>query len=176
MDRPHWNNGWLVWGLILLGVSARLLPHPPNVTPLTAVALFAGASLPRRWSMILPLAAVVLSDVFLGLHELIAFTWGSVALISALGWWVRRRLTVGRLTAAAWFGSSLFFVVTNFGVWLIGGHGTMYQKTFEGLWHCYTAALPFYRNAMLGDVVYTWALFALCGAVDWFVSRVGAAH
>ena len=70
----------LVMGLILMGTVARLVPHLPNVTPLTAIALFGGAYLPRRWAIALPLATVAASDLVLGLHGLIAFTWGGFAL------------------------------------------------------------------------------------------------
>jgi len=99
--------------LILLGILGRLVPHPWNVTPITAMALFAGAYLPRRWGLLIPLAAVAISDLFLGWHATIPFTWGAFALIGALGWWVRRSPSVGRIAAGTLTGSFLFFVITN---------------------------------------------------------------
>ena len=157
-----------VAGLIALGVLARLLPHPHNVTPLTAMALFGGAYLSRRWGILLPLAIVVLSDLVLGFHDVMAFTWGAFALIGLAGWWLRRQPRAGRVVFASVAGSTMFFLVTNFGVWLLGDQGTMYPKTLEGLWTCYIAALPFFRNALLGDVVYTSSFF---GLYAWMTSR-----
>lgn len=148
-------------GLIALGMLARFLPHPPNVTPLTAIALFGATYLSRRWGVWLPLATVVLSDLALGLHDVIAFTWGAFALTGVLGWWLRRRPSAGRMVSASLLGSTMFFLVTNFGVWWLGEGGTMYPKSLQGLWTCYVAGLPFYRNAVAGDLVYTLGFFGL---------------
>lgn len=151
----------LAMGLILLGVVARLIPHPPNVTPLTAIALFGGTSLPKRWAILLPLVIVAISDLLIGLHDVVAFTWSSLALTGLLGWWIRKRAHAARIAFCAIAGSTIFFLVTNFGVWLVGDGGLMYPKTFQGLWLCYIAALPFYRNALIGDLVFTAAIFGL---------------
>ncbi len=157
----------LVGGLILLGVIARLVPHPWNASPVAAIALFGGAWLSKRWSLILPLAIMALSDLFLGLHATIPFTWGAFALTGLLGWWIRRAPTPTRILAGALTGSALFFLLTNFGVWLVGG---LYPRTLEGLWTCYIAAIPFVRATVLGDVVWTTALFgayALITTARW---------
>jgi len=130
--------------IILIGVAGRLLPHPPNFTPITALALFSGAVLKRKW---LPLVIMAVSDLFLGLHSLIPYTWGSILLITLLG----SRLNWKAMPLA----SFLFFVVTNFGVWLQG----WYAMTLKGLVECYVMALPFYRNSILGDAFYTFAIF-----------------
>lgn len=151
----------LVIGLLLLGVIARWVPHPENVTPLTALALFGGAFLSRRWAIGLPLLAVILSDLAIGLHEVIAFTWGAFALTGLIGWWVRKQPSVRRIISASVFGSLLFFILTNFGVWLLGHQGAMYPKTLDGLTSCYVAALPFFRNSLVGDLAWTSALFGL---------------
>lgn len=148
-------------GLIALGVAARFAPHPPNVSPLAAMALFGGTYLSRGWAIGVPLASVVLSDLVMGLHEVIAFTWGSVALTGLVGWWVRQHPSARRLVLASCLASTLFFVATNFGVWWLGENGTMYPKTLEGLVSCYTAALPFFRNTLLGDLAWTAGLFGL---------------
>ena len=160
-------------GLILLAMAGRFAPHPPNVTPLTAVALLGGAYLPKRWAIAVPLAAIVLSDLVIGLHDVVAFTWTSIALISLLGWWIRRRPEMSRIALASVLGSTFFFLLTNFGVWLLGDQGTMYPRTLEGLGTCYVAALPFFRNALLGDLVITSTLFGLCAwAMQSRASRV----
>lgn len=158
-ERPI--SQWMVIGLISLGVVARWVPHPPNVTPLTALALFGGAYLSRRWAIGLPLLAVVLSDLVIGLHETVAFTWGAFALAGLLGWWLRRQPSPKRIVLASCAGSMLFFLVTNFGVWLVGEQGTMYPHTIDGLVGCYVAGLPFLRNTFVGDLMWTAGLFGL---------------
>lgn len=167
----HEKPSWMVVGLLFLGVFSRLIPHPWNVTPVCAIALFGGTYLGRAWSLWLPLAAVAASDLLLGLHATIPFTWGAFLLAGLLGWWVRRRATAGRVIVASLAGSCLFFVITNFGVWWVGG---LYPKTAAGLAECFTAAIPFFRGTVIGDLSYTAILFSLGHLV--FSARAAAAH
>jgi len=179
MSAPHEDRGTqqvLVGGLVILGVVARLVPHPANVTPLTAIALFGGTYLSRRWAILLPLASVVISDLFLGLHGLMAWTWGSFVLAGLLGWWVRQQPRANRVATAALVSSTLFYLITNFGVWLVGDGGMRYPHTLQGLVSCYGAALPFYRNAVFGDLTYTFALFQLYAWAVKALPRPHAAH
>lgn len=150
------DHPWIVIGLILMGIVARLVPHPPNATPLMAIALFGGTYLSKRWAILLPLIIVVLSDALIGWHNTMLFSWGAFALTGMLAWWVRRRPDARRILAAALSGSMAFFVITNFGVWVAGG---LYPSTVEGLRQCYLAAIPFFRNTLLGDLLYTMAFF-----------------
>ncbi len=162
MPSSERSSTTLALGILLLGTLARLVPHPPNVTPVTALGLFAGAVLwSTRWTAALPLAMVVLSDLVIGVHEVVPFTWGSFLLIGWLGSWLRRDTTAGRIVLASVAGSVLFFLVTNFGVWLVGEHGTMYPKTWAGFVSCFTAALPFFRNTLIGDLCFTMVLFGI---------------
>ena len=147
---------WIVIGLILMGIVARLVPHPPNATPLMAIALFGGTYLSKRWAIFLPLVIVVLSDALIGWHNTMLFSWGAFVLTGMLAWWVRKRPGVWRILAAALSGSVLFFVITNFGVWVAGG---LYPSTLDGLHQCFVAAIPFFRNTLLGDLIYTTAFF-----------------
>ena len=146
----------LAIGLIVLGIASRLIPHPWNATPVMAIALFGGTYLSKRFAIVLPLAIVVISDAVIGFHNTILFTWGAFVLTGALAWWIRRRPDATRVITGAAAGSVLFFVITNFGVWVVG---ELYPRTAAGLWECYVAAIPFFRNALLGDAVYTVALF-----------------
>jgi hypothetical protein len=102
------------------------------------------------------LGIVALSDLVLGWHNTIAFTWTAFVLTGLIGWWVRRQPVPGRIVAGALGGSLLFFLLTNFGVWLVGG---LYPLTTEGVWRCYVAALPFFRGTLLGDLAYTMVFF-----------------
>ena len=146
----------LVVGFIVMGVLSRLIPHPWNVTPIAAIALFGGTYLSMRSAIWLPLVIVAASDLLLGWHETIPFTWGAFALTGLVGWWVRPRPTAGRILAGAMASSVLFFLITNFGVWLVG---KLYPMTWEGLAACFIAAIPFFRNSLAGDLVSTAVLF-----------------
>jgi len=154
----------LVVGLILMGVIARLVPHPWNATPVMAIALFGGTYLSKRWAVILPLGIVAISDALLGWHATVPFTWGAFALTGAIAWWIRTQPSASRIFAGALTGSTLFFLITNFGVWMTE---SLYPMTAAGLWQCYAAAVPFFRNTLAGDLIYTTAffgLYALAGA------------
>ena len=148
-------------GFIIVAAASRLLPHPWNVSPVTALALFGGAALSRRWAVGIPLAAVIASDLVLGLYDSVLFTWGAFALVGMIGWWLGRRITIGRLASASLAGSLVFFLISNFGTWLLGDGGTMYPKTLEGVRQCYIAALPFFRSTVAGDLIYTGGIFGL---------------
>ncbi len=144
-------------GFVLVAAASRLVPHPPNLTPIAAMALFGGAYFPdKRAAFLLPLAAMFLSDLVLGLHRGWPVVYGSFMLIVCIGFWLRWRRTALRVACAAVASSVLFFVVTNFDVW---AWGSMYPKTSEGLLACYAAAIPFFRNTLTGDVLYSAALF-----------------
>lgn len=160
----------LACGLMLAGIVARFVPHPPNVTPVTAIALFGGTYLSKRWAIALSLFTIAISDLVLGLHDVIAFTWASVAMTGGLGWWIRTHPSARRIVTVSLLGATIFFVVTNFGVWLVGDGGRMYPKTLEGFWTCYLAALPFYRNSLIGDLAYTLAIF---GLYAWATTQEG---
>lgn len=147
---------WLIVGFIILGVVARLVPHPWNATPLVAIALFGGTYLSKRWAILLPLGIIAISDTLIGWHNTVLFTWGSFALTGFIAWWVRQQPNAGRILTATIAGSTLFFLITNFGVWLVGA---LYPRTASGLWQCYIAAIPFFRNTIVGDLAYTIALF-----------------
>jgi hypothetical protein len=144
--------------LIVLALAAsRFLPHPPNVSPIAAMALFAGAHfIDRRAAFLVPLGALLLSDLLLGFHSTMAYVYGAFALMVVIGLWLRAHAGVVPLIGAALASSVLFFVITNFGSWL--SHN-MYPKTADGLLAAYTAAIPFFRNTVLGDVMFTLLVF-----------------
>lgn len=162
----------MVYALILLGVAGRLLPHPPNFTPLLAVALFSGATLPRHAAWFVPLLAMVGSDLLLGypLSWMNGVVYGCFLAAVWLGQWLRDRRTWDRTVAATLAGSMLFYAVTNFAVWLAPPF--LYERTTAGLVRCYTMALPFFRNSLAGDLFWTVALFGLHDlARAWAASR-----
>ena len=136
--------------LLVIAVFARLLPHPANFAPIAAMALFSGAHFSRRQALILPLVAMFLSDMLIDFYGLeMLFVYGSFVCISLLGSFLKERTNVANLLLASFFSSCFFYVVTNFGVWLVG---TMYTKDLTGLVDCYVAAIPFFRNTFAGDL------------------------
>jgi hypothetical protein len=160
--RPQGFEIALVLLLVTVAVWSRLLPHPPNFAPIAAAGIFAAAFLPRRWALSVPLASMVVSDLIIGLHPLILFTWGSyLALVLLAARIFQPKVSAPRVISTALLGSIIFFLVTNFGVWL---EGRLYPPTLAGLWQSYVMALPFFRNTLLGDLFYTGALFGLYAA------------
>jgi len=150
--------------MILAAAASRLVPHPPNFTPIAAIALFGGASFAdRRMALIVPLAGLFLSDLALGFYPITAIVYGSFALIVCLGFWIRRRRTATRIAAAAVTGAILFFAITNFGVWAIDH---LYPRTLAGLADCYIAAIPFFRNTLLSGLLYSALLFGGIAAAE----------
>lgn len=146
-------------GLVLLAVAARLLPHPPNFTPLAACAMFSGFLFRGRAAFLVPIAAMLASDLVVGLYDprLMALVYGSLVLPTVLGRLVGRDgirwHAVGAFSLA---GSILFFLITNFGVWAFSGG---YPRTGAGLAACYAAALPFFKYTIAGDLCWCGALF-----------------
>ncbi len=139
--------------LIALGTVARLLPHPANVAPIGAIALFGGLFLPKRASLIVPLLALLASDLLIGLYDwriMIAVYLG-FAISVLLGRYARARYSLRSVLGATLLGSVIFYLLTNFAVWAFG---TMYPHTVSGLLESYTMALPFFRNSLLGDLFY----------------------
>jgi hypothetical protein len=142
---------------ILAAAALRLVPHPPNFSPIDAMALFSGAYLGRRGiAFVAPLAALFLSDLVLGFYHGMATVYATVALIVMIGWWVSSRRTPLRIGIAAIASSVAFFAITNFGMWLFSG---FYSVTYAGLVACYTAAIPFFQNTVAGDLFYAVLLF-----------------
>ena len=142
--------------LAIVSLLMRLVPHPANFVPIAALALLAGTYLRRRWAVLLPVAVMAISDLFIGLHSVILFTWGSFLLVGMLGWWIRREKNIWRVTGGTLAGSVIFYLVTNFAVWAFT---PLYAKTFAGLVQSYYMAIPFFRNTVLGDVFYAAVFF-----------------
>ncbi len=126
------------------------------------MALFGGACLAdRRLALLLPLAALFLSDLFLSLHVLIPVVYGSFAVNVLLGRWLRSRRTVANTAVVALLGSVQFFVVANFACWWL-----WYPYSAEGFAACYVAAIPFFQNTLLGDAVFAAALFGTLAVAE----------
>ena len=134
---------------IIVAVLVRLIPHPPNVAPITAVALFTGTHFSRKhWAMLMPILAMLVTDVFLGFSMITPIVYLAFVGVTALGF-VLKKMNIGTVLLS----SLLFFVVTNLGVWFL-----YYPLTPEGLMTCFTLALPFFGYAVVGDLFFSAAL------------------
>lgn len=150
-------------GMIAVAVGFRLLAFfvPTlglyNYSPVEAIALFGGAYfLDRRLAFLVPLGAMLVSDVIIGLHALLPVVYGCIALTTLLGFNLRNRVGAGRVAAYGVVSATLFFVVTNFFVWLLG---SMYPHDGAGLVACYVAAIPFYKNTLVGTALWSVLMF-----------------
>lgn len=151
-------QNWTLILMILVAAFSRLIPHMPNFTAIVAMGLLAGAQFQNRTlAVLVPLAALLVSDLLIGFHGEMLWVYGSIAFISLLSVSLlnsQSRWT--RIALVSLASSILFFLVTNFAVWLEAG---LYPKTLMGLTDCYLMALPFLANQVAGDLFYSGVLF-----------------
>lgn len=155
---------------VLLAALSRLLPHPPNFAPIGAIALFGGAYFYRRsFAYLIPIISMWLSDLilnnvvygsyfnrFIWFYDGFYWTYGAFVLIVTIGFLLLKKVSVKTLLPASLLASVVFFLLSNFGVWC---STTMYPKDMGGILSCYVAGLPFFRNTLLGDLMYNGILF-----------------
>ena len=151
-------------GLIAL---SRVIPHPPNFTPVLAMAVFMPYLTRDLYSaMLVPLSAMFVSDVFLGFHSSMFWVYASILLGTTLSHYtMSMKKTYAHLASNALMSSTIFFVITNFAVWM---SGTMYPLTLEGLMLCYTMAIPFFGNTLAGALFYV----SLLGLVSYSTTNI----
>ncbi|MEO6064891.1 MAG: DUF6580 family putative transport protein [Lysobacterales bacterium] len=161
----------LLFALIVVAAISRLVPHPPNFSPIEAIALFGGAYfLNRSWAVLAPLAAMFLSDLLLGImqggiyFEYFASAhflaiYACIALSAVLGFGLRGRVKSVRVLGYSLAGSLLFFLITNFAVWLTATDVVAHPACTAGLAACYVAGLPFLKWTVLGTLFYAALLF-----------------
>lgn len=148
-----------ILGLIFLGIMSRLLPHPPNFTAINAVALLSFCSLGNLGiSFFTVFSTMLLSDLICGFHSCMFFVYLSFGLTVLMGYWLNPKKSPIRTTFLLITSSLLFFVIANFGAWIVS---PFYPKTMEGLVHCYFAGIPFLANEVMGTLSYGTMLFGL---------------
>ena len=147
------NKIFLQYCLILLSsIGAlflfRFLPHPPNFTPVIAMAFYLPIFF-GMWCIPFLLLAFAITDFFIGFHSLLVWTWGGLALISLISKFSNSILS--RLFLS-FVGAVIFYIISNFGVWF---SGSLYQYSIEGLIQCYIMALPFFTNTLLSTIIFS---------------------
>ncbi|MEZ4896904.1 MAG: DUF6580 family putative transport protein [Saprospiraceae bacterium] len=178
MHKIQKQTAWWIFALIGIGVVSRLIPHMHNFTPLGGIALFSAAYIGKRhWSLLVPLFTLWISDVFLnnfvyseyvtGWNRWFGFGWSYLgfAMIVGLGWLLLQKINLTRVLGSALTASVLFFLLSNFGVWL---GSTMYPPTGEGLMLCYAAGIPFFWKSVLGTVGFSLVFFS---TYEWATSH-----
>lgn len=156
--------------LIALGVVGRLIPHPPNFTPLGGMAIWSGIRLPRWSGVAVAIGTLFISDIFLGGHTTMPYVYGSVVAIALLASVMKPN--VWGVMSMMLLGPTLFFLITNFGAW---ASTPMYPQTWEGLMAAYIAGIPFFKATLAGDIVYTCAFFGLEAAAHAVAKKTNLA-
>lgn len=160
-----------VFIILLVAVAAlsRLVPHIPNFTPIAAIGLVAASYFKKNHSaFVVPIFAMLLSDFFIGFHSTMFWVYGSLIAIVFLGQFLLKKVSVLNVVLSALISSILFFVITNFGVWV---SYDFYAKNWAGFTECYLMAIPFFVNTLMGDAFYCTVLFGVIFAVQKYVFK-----
>jgi hypothetical protein len=166
-------------GFILIAALSRMIPHPYNFAPMGAMAIFGAAYFSdKKFSFLVPLVAMFISDLlvnnilyagFYGGFTLFTpgFYWmyGAIALIVLAGLLIMKKVNTPRIIAGSLSASVIFFLITNFGVWL---GSPIYPQGLEGLFMSYAAGIPFFHYTVLGDLFYSGVMF---GAFEYIKSQ-----
>ena len=165
------KNIIIIISLILFAIALRLLPHPPNFSPIGAIDLFAGCYLGLKRFWLIPVAALFISDFVLGFYNPISmlsvyFSFGISALLGSF--LLKDKITPFRITGTAVFSATQFFILSNLGVWI---SGLIYPINITGLINCYVMAIPFYGNTLLSELFYSFILFGAYYFLTNFIKK-----
>jgi hypothetical protein len=160
----------LVFTIILLAALSRVLPHPSNFAPITALAIFSGYSFKKDFKAYLfPIFAMFLSDLILqittgfGIWPGMYIVYATFVLITIFAQIAVKKASFINLTWVSLASSLMFFVVTNFAMWTSSG---FYEHTTAGFIKCYIMAIPFFGNSIMGDLFYTAVIFGVYSLVS----------
>tara|TARA_Y100000590_G_scaffold443957_1_gene574098 strand:+ start:711 stop:1235 length:525 start_codon:yes stop_codon:yes gene_type:complete len=147
-------------GLILILAFARLIPHPPNFTPVIALAIMSGYFFKNlNLSFLTLIIAMFISDLFIGFYENLIFVYASLLLVTFIFHKIAYRINFKNLFIHGFVGSLIFFIISNFGVWILGSPGVndvAYDKNLSGLVECYILAIPFFGNTFLSTLIFAY--------------------
>lgn len=151
-------------GLIILLALSRLIPHPPNFTPILGMAVFSGAIINRKIvAYLVPLAAMLLSDLYLGFHSGMPIIYFTLAICVLIGTFIESRVTILNSILGITAGVLVFYLITNFTVWYGSG---MYENSFSGLITCYVMGLPFLQNTFISSLIYGMGAFLIYEVIN----------
>ena len=148
-------------GLIFVLALAKLIPHPPNFTPVIAVAIMSGYLFKNiNISFLILLFAMLISDLFIGFYENLIFVYLSLILITFIFHKISKKINLKNLFIYGFSGSLIFFIISNFGVWALGSPGLndiAYEKSLNGLMECYFMAIPFFGNTFFSTIIFAYS-------------------
>ena len=151
------NRNIIIASIIILALLSRIVPHPPNFAPITGIALFSSKKIKNKlFGVFFPIIPLFISDLFIGISFINIFVYISFIIIYFLGT-ISPKMDV----KTVFLSSVIFFILSNLGVWYLG-----YPKNIEGLITCFTLAIPFFINTILGDLFYSFILFRSYKAVE----------
>jgi len=157
-------------GLILILALSRLMPHPDNFTPIIALAIMSSYFFRNiNFSYAIMLFSMLLADFFIGFYSHMLFVYLSLFLIVLIFFKISKKINYKNLFIFSFFGSVIFFLISNFGVWLVGN---LYERNINGLIECYFMAIPFFRNTIISTLIFSYSsLIIYKSSNKYFVTR-----
>ena len=157
-------------GLILILALSRLMPHPDNFTPIIALAIMSSYFFRNvNFSYVVMLFSMLLADFFIGFYSHMVFVYLSLFLIVLIFFKISKKMNYKNLFIFSFFGSVIFFLISNFGVWLVGN---LYERNINGLMECYFMAIPFFKNTIISTLIFSYSsLIIYKSSNKYFVTR-----
>ena len=141
--------------LILILALSRLMPHPDNFTPIIALAIMSSYFFRNvNFSYVVMLFSMLLADFFIGFYSYMLFVYISLFLIVLIFFKISKKMNYKNLFIFSFFGSVIFFLISNFGVWLVGN---LYERNINGLIECYFMAIPFFKNTIISTLIFSYS-------------------
>ena len=141
-------------GIIIILAFSRLIPHPPNFTPIISMALLSGYFFSSIYlAIIILIFSLLVSDFFLGFYENMIFIYFTILFIILVFFNISYKINFKNLYLYSFMGAFIFYLITNFSVWATG---SLYEKSFSGLVQCYFLALPFFKNTLISTLFYSY--------------------
>ena len=143
--------------LILILALSRLIPHPPNFTPIIAVAIMSSYLFRNIYfSLTVLLISMLLSDFIIGFYKNMFFVYVPLFLITYLFYKITKKINIKNLFLFSFLGAFIFYLVSNFGVWFTG---SLYEKNLNGLIECYLLAIPYFKNTVFSTIFFSYLAF-----------------
>ena len=144
-------------GLILILAFSRLIPHPPNFTPIIAVAIMSGYFFRNIYlSIVVIILSMLVTDIIIGFYTNMIFVYFSLLFIVITFFKFNHKIKLTNLFIFGFTGSIVFYIVSNFGVWALSG---MYETSLVGMTECYIAAIPFFKNTLFSTIIFSYGAF-----------------
>ena len=164
------NNIILILIISSIILLARFIPHAPNFSPLASILLFTGAYSSNKKMIVIPLVALFVSDIFIGFYHIgiMLSVYSSFIIIYILGIYLKNNKNISNTLLTPIYSALLFFFVTNFAVWIFS---SWYTHNLSGLLLNYTLAVPFFKNTLLSNIIYSYILFASYEIIQLYIRK-----